>query len=40
MKSLPSLGAWIEVSIVHADIIPLTASLPSLGAWIEVSVSI
>ncbi len=35
--SLPSLGAWIETSMLATDALDVITSLPSLGAWIETS---
>ena len=34
--SLPSRGAWIEISCAMVYLTSLIASLPSRGAWIEI----
>ena len=34
--SLPSRGAWIEISLIQRKNPPLDKSLPSRGAWIEI----
>ena len=34
-KSLPTQGAWIEMSPFHVRVV-LTSSLPTQGAWIEI----
>ena len=36
VKSLPSRGAWIEISMWTATPSSLKPSLPSRGAWIEM----
>ena len=37
--SLPSRGAWIEISSVSMKVCQMGASLPSRGAWIEIPYS-
>ena len=35
--SLPSRGAWIEISVIR-HVFDLLVSLPSRGAWIEINI--
>jgi len=36
VKSLPSVGAWVEIILDHVDEEDRVKSLPSVGAWVEI----